>query len=112
MFQFITQNKTYSRIITVFVLFAFVLALPGNSYAQLVLPSPGSMVDVSPAFVPSLIKGLTIHPDNPLKFDFLIDPGNMSPQRSRIQKISQIFPHGDDGSRRRFMGEPFPIRKR
>jgi len=40
------------------------------------LPSPGVMVPVSPVFTPTLIKGIKIFPDNPLRFDFVIDGGD------------------------------------
>jgi len=40
------------------------------------LPEPGSMVNLSPAYEPILIKGLKIHPENPFLFDFIIDTGN------------------------------------
>jgi 6-phosphogluconolactonase/glucosamine-6-phosphate isomerase/deaminase len=39
------------------------------------LPLPGTMVNLSPAFVPVLIKGLKVHPENPLLFDFILDTG-------------------------------------
>src|SRR5277367_1173019 len=39
------------------------------------LPEPGTMVSVSPSFNPALIKGLTVHQDNPFLFDFIVDPG-------------------------------------
>src|SRR5271154_1532396 len=34
------------------------------------------MVDLSPAYEPALIKGLTVHKDNPFLFDFILDTGN------------------------------------
>ena len=40
------------------------------------LPQPGSMVNLSPAYEPVLLKGLKIHPDNPFLFDFILDTGN------------------------------------
>ncbi len=40
------------------------------------LPQPGTMVDLSQTFMPVMIRGLKIHPDNPLLFDFIIDSGN------------------------------------
>src|SRR5476649_107682 len=40
------------------------------------LPTPVTMVSVSPAFEPVLIKGLTIHKDNPFLFNFVVDTGN------------------------------------
>ncbi|MBF0385154.1 MAG: hypothetical protein HQL27_04715, partial [Candidatus Omnitrophica bacterium] len=50
---------------------------PNIVQAQTVLnlPVPGSMVGLSAAFQPIVIKGLTINPDNPLRFDFIIDQG-------------------------------------
>jgi len=41
-----------------------------------VLPAPGVMVHLSPAFEPAHLQGMTIHPDNTLMFDFLINKGN------------------------------------
>jgi len=40
------------------------------------LPVPGSMITTTPAFVPLTLKGLIIHPENALKFDFIMDPGS------------------------------------
>ena len=40
------------------------------------LPTPGTMVNLSPAYEPILIKGLKVHPENPFLFDFIIDTGN------------------------------------
>jgi len=42
------------------------------------LPIPGTMVNLSPAFEPVLIKGLKIHPENPFLFDFIVDVGDGS----------------------------------
>jgi len=39
------------------------------------MPIPGTMVKLSSAFIPSHLKGITIHPDNALQFDFLIHKG-------------------------------------
>jgi len=40
------------------------------------LPAIGTMVSVTPSFSPPMVKGITIHPDNPLKFNFLISSGD------------------------------------
>ncbi|GEM_PF-6306142 len=40
------------------------------------LPVPGTMVPVSAGFVPARLIGITIHPDNPLKFDFIVNTGD------------------------------------
>ncbi len=44
--------------------------------ASVVLPEPGTMVSLSPAFEPVLIKGLKVHPENPFRFDFIVDTGS------------------------------------
>ncbi|MFH0753641.1 MAG: hypothetical protein V2A70_03645, partial [Candidatus Omnitrophota bacterium] len=65
------------KLISLFILSAFLMnCLVPPSFAQLLnLPAPGSMVGVSPAFMPTLIKGLKVHPENPLLFDFIVDAG-------------------------------------
>jgi len=55
------------------------------------------MVSVSPSFDPALIKGLTVHKDNPFLFDFIVDPGDeyhRHPERRRIDRHSQLFGEG------------------
>ena len=54
--------------------------LPANGFAAettvLNLPVPGSMVGISPKFVPTIVKGITIYPNDPFKFDFIVDTGD------------------------------------
>ncbi len=75
------RTSLFYRILSAFIAFtfSFTSVIP-PSYAQTIgalnLPVPGTMVPLSPAFVPILLKGMTIHPDNPLQFDFIIDSGN------------------------------------
>ena len=40
------------------------------------LPPVGSMVSLTPAFTPVIVRGLKVHPENPLEFDFIVDPGD------------------------------------
>jgi len=49
-----------------------------DAYAQSVLnlPRPGIMISISPAFTPPIIRGMSIYPDNPLQFDFIVDGGD------------------------------------
>ena len=63
--------------VTVLVLSAFIQTsvFPVSlSLAQesLVLPKPGVMVPLSPEFTPAHLKGITIHPEDALKFDFIV----------------------------------------
>ena len=52
---------------------AYAQTLPFNT---LQLPPAGTMVSVSDPFAPALIRGVTVHPDNPLQFNFIVDTGD------------------------------------
>jgi len=53
------------------------------------LPVPGTMVHPSKAFVPVLLKGMTVHPEDPLKFDFIVDSGNTKFSQDEIRKETE-----------------------
>mgnify|MGYP003394803298 FL=1 len=63
-----------------------------NAFAQSIsplnLPVPGTMVTTSEAFVPVLLKGMTINPKDPFHFDFIVDSGNTSFANEDIKKES------------------------
>ena len=40
------------------------------------LPTPGVMVRLSPEYNPPILKGLKVHPENPFRFDFILDKGD------------------------------------
>ena len=87
-------KKELLSLLSSFVALIFVLTiLSPVSYAQninvLNLPAPGKMVYTSPAFVPVLLKGMIIHPEDPLKFDFIIDSGNSTFSPEEIRKESE-----------------------
>jgi len=68
------------KTISIVILVAFIgTSVKSPAYAvsdqALALPAPGTMVNLSPAYEPALIKGLTVHQDNPFLFDFIVDPG-------------------------------------
>ena len=52
------------------------------------LPAPGSMVPLSPNFSPLLIKGIRIFPENPLRFDFIIDTGDTQLPHDQLKEES------------------------
>ncbi|MBF0387834.1 MAG: response regulator [Candidatus Omnitrophica bacterium] len=59
--------------------FTFTSLGPGTAGAQgLFLPAPGTMLGVSPAYMPVMLKGLTVHAGNPLLFDLIVDTGDTS----------------------------------
>ncbi len=73
------MKKTLTfRLMSAWVLVSFLATtvIPPRAYAQtLNLPVPGTMVGLTPAFMPVLMKGVRVHPENPLLFDFIVDSG-------------------------------------
>ncbi len=55
------------------------------------LPVPGVRVGLSPEYNPPILKGLKVHPDNPFRFDFILDQENSLPLvgRAREGEIKQ-----------------------
>ncbi|MBF0387841.1 MAG: hypothetical protein HQL20_08300 [Candidatus Omnitrophica bacterium] len=68
------------KVLAVFLVLLIAL-MPALAQAQaaglgLNLPKPGDMVGLSAPFRPTALRGLTVHPDAPLKFDFILDSGD------------------------------------
>ncbi|MBF0532608.1 MAG: hypothetical protein HQL23_05855, partial [Candidatus Omnitrophica bacterium] len=100
--MFTTQFKKsrWFRILSAVLVLTCSLTLgPGQAaFAQLAyLPLPGAMVTPTNAFVPVMMKGMVVHPDNPLLFDFIIDSGHSGykidgPQfKAEAQKLIKYF---------------------
>ncbi|MBI4310052.1 MAG: hypothetical protein HY591_06965, partial [Candidatus Omnitrophica bacterium] len=51
--------------------------MPVCAQQGLSLPKPGVMVHLSPTFNPPVLKGIKVHPDNPFRFDFILDRGDV-----------------------------------
>ncbi len=62
------------------LIFAFLVntfgPLPSAQAQDFRLPAPGAMVPLSPEFNPPILKGIKVHPDNPFRFDFILDRGD------------------------------------
>src|SRR5476651_948917 len=56
------------------------------------LPAPGVMVHLSPAYTPAYLKGIVVHPENALKFDFIIYKGDhvLSDQEKKLEYTKLI----------------------
>jgi len=74
------------------IIFGFgVVIPPGGVYAQILpgmtpaLPAPGTMLSVTPGYAPALIRGIGLHPENPLQFDFIIDTGDSGLTGARLE---------------------------
>jgi len=104
MFQRIQQRQTspFQRLVTwlVILLISAGLIIPAQyTYAQslptpmswltnLNLTTPGQMVKTSALYNPTLIKGLRIYPNNPLRFDFIVETGDEKPVDSFLYEES------------------------
>jgi len=66
-----------------------------HAETNLGLPAPGTMINLSPAYEPVIIKGLTIHKDNPFLFDFIVDVGqdhiSGEPLKKEGEKLIKYF---------------------
>jgi hypothetical protein len=73
-------------------LFSFsLLILPKCSFAQVyggmeMLPPPGTMVPMTPPYMPAIIKGMTVDLQNPLHFDFFVSTGDSHLRGARFEK--------------------------
>ncbi|VAX35184.1 hypothetical protein MNBD_UNCLBAC01-950 [hydrothermal vent metagenome] len=77
----IYQSRTsfIYRMLSTFIAFTFLfttLTPPTQAQAVLNLPIPGTMITPTAGYTPTIIRGLTIHPDNALAFDFIVDKGD------------------------------------
>ncbi len=68
-------KKTLSIVLTITFTFSSLGPVSQAHADVLNLPIPGTMVSLSPVYEPVMIKGLTVHKDNPFLFDFIVDVG-------------------------------------
>jgi len=87
------RKSMFSRAINLSVLVIFVSTMTATprGYAQegiIGLPQPGTMVNLSSAYVPLMITGLTVHPENPLLMDFIVSTGNSGMNAAQVKQQS------------------------
>ncbi|MBF0531529.1 MAG: histidine phosphatase family protein [Candidatus Omnitrophica bacterium] len=73
------QKTLIFRLICVGIIGGFIfsgLLSPAALAQALLLPAPGARVLSNPAYMPVIMKGVEIHADNPLLFDFIMDTGS------------------------------------
>jgi len=90
----INRGRNFRKIISLVVVafFSFsTIMFPSTGYAQgiLNLPTPGTMVTMSPSYTPAIVTGITLYPDDPLRFDFIIDVGDDNLEGEVLRKESQ-----------------------
>ncbi|MBP9854210.1 MAG: isocitrate lyase/phosphoenolpyruvate mutase family protein [Candidatus Omnitrophica bacterium] len=90
------EKKDFARrIICSFVAFTFVFTsiLPPQVAAQtlptiLNLPIPGTLITPTVGYMPALIKGITINPENPLNFTFYVSKGDENINDDQLREES------------------------
>jgi len=92
------KKMMYKKSFCLPIIFCFFLTSLGPLPAHadsISLPLPGTMVNLSPAYQPVIIKGLTVHKDDPFLFDFIVDVGQdkMSgePLKKEGEKLIKYF---------------------
>ncbi len=76
MFLFQIFKSSIARAILFFFL-ANTIALPrAIASEEFLLPKPGQMVALSPAYNPVVLKGIKLDPTNPFRFHFYVDSGD------------------------------------
>jgi|GEM_PF-4135367 len=81
--------KLLHSFIAVTFLFSLLIPTPGFSQTVFNLPVPGTMLSPTASFAPPLMAGMTIHPDNPLEFDFIITRGQDRLEGEAFKQESQ-----------------------
>ena len=66
----------FSIILATFLISSVIGPMPQASAENISLPVPGVMVHLSSLFDPPILKGIKVNPDNPFKFDFILDRGD------------------------------------
>ena len=77
------------------LVFAFLVntfgPLPLAQAGEFRLPAPGVMVHLSTEFKPPILKGIKVHPDNPFRFDFILDKGDSPASLQESTKLIKYF---------------------
>jgi len=88
-----TKKIGFFKSVILLVIFSFSLssvsapnALAQNAYN---LPQPSSMVPMSSNFDPAVIKGIRIYPDDPFRFDFIVDAGKSMLKGKALEQESK-----------------------
>ena len=75
--------------ITLILFFVFSSLCVPVKADELILPKSGTMVQLSKSFNPPILKGLKVHPDNPFRFEFILDKGDGA--ATEAQKLVKYF---------------------
>jgi len=75
------------RLICLITLISFCFSSLGFTQ-ELNLPAIDQFIQLSPEFKPPILRGLRFYPDEPLRFDFILDEGKEKLNQEQIKEIS------------------------
>ncbi len=64
------------------------MAADGVGSSAILLPKPGTMVSMSPSFEAPTLRGIKVHPQDPLRFEFVLDQGDSTVPASALKDES------------------------
>jgi len=70
-------NRLFRGLLSV-VFFINIAGTPAIAeiFANPLLPAPGAAIELTAPYTPAILAGITIHPETPLQFDFIMDRGD------------------------------------
>ncbi|HQP12480.1 MAG TPA: hypothetical protein PK470_06925, partial [Candidatus Omnitrophota bacterium] len=93
MFQSLNRRKSSppfrtAVLLTILAFSANIIILPqkANAQSSLDLPHPGVRITPTSGFVPPMLKGIKVDPQQPFQFDFILDSGNLDLQQSQLKE--------------------------
>ena len=95
--RLISAIRLIRRCGSLWLILAFLLnsfgPMPSARAGEVRLPNPGVMVHLSPEYNPAILKGIKIHPENPFRFDFILDTGdeNTTDIKSESTQLIKYF---------------------
>lgn len=84
------KQSSFFKSVNIFIIAVFLSTSLGapvqaNAQGMSFLPEIGAFVPPSNNYTPPVIKGIKIFPDNPLRFDFIVDTGNWNARDQRLE---------------------------
>ena len=92
MFYLLNTKARLFQAICLGVAVCFLLTgiMPSQAFAQHLGASPAlNTAPLSPAFTPTLVRGIRVYPDNPFTFDFIVDSGDTGLTGDALKKESE-----------------------
>lgn len=83
----ILRIRTSILILPIFII-NFFSCSPSAAAEELYLPVPGVRVPLSLPFDPPTLKGIKVHPDDPFRFDFILDKGDSQAGSDQLKEES------------------------